>query len=273
MCFMGAESTQNTYQQGSGPDGQRSGTGSGLLAKPAARQSLPSCIVLASPPSIRFWFHDATSMIAQLTGLVDALEDGAVRDRRRRRRVSRAVRLVAHPRGPAAPAWEVAKLLVETHVREDAIQLFGFTDTTERDWFRLLTTVQGVGPRVALSILSALAPRDLIGAIAARDQASLTRAPGVGARLAARLLTELKDKVGTMPSSAGPGVAAPVVRAAGTAGDALSALVNLGYRRPEAQATVARVVDRLGGDAALDTIIRDSLKELATRTGTPRTGL
>src|ERR1700677_2962295 len=172
------------------------------------------------------------------------------------------------PRSPALPRPpQPAKLLVETHVREDAIQLFGFADTTERDWFRLLTTVQGVGPRVALSILSALAPRDLIGAIAARDQASLTRAPGVGARLAARLLTELKDKVGAMPSSAGPGVAVPVARAGGVAGDALSALINLGYRRPEAHAIVARVAERLGANAALDTIIRDSLKELAGRTG------
>jgi Holliday junction DNA helicase RuvA len=204
-------------------------------------------------------------MIAQLTGLVDALEDGhCVVD------VAGVGYLVhassrtlsALPRPP-----EIAKLLVETHVREDAIQLFGFAETTERDWFRLLTTVQGVGPRLALSILSALSPRDLINAIAARDQASLTRAPGVGARVAARLLTELKDKVGGMPSSGGPGITVSTVVPAGAAGDALSALINLGYRRPEAQATVARVVERLGGGAALDTIIRDSLKELASRTG------
>src|ERR1700729_3380026 len=158
-------------------------------------------------------------MIAQLTGVVDALEDGrcvidvaGVGDL-----VHASSRtLAALPRPP-----EIARLLIETHVREDAIQLFGFTDTAERDWFRLLTTVQGVGPRVGLSILSALPPRDLVGAIAARDQGSLTRAPGVGARLAARLLTELKDKVGTIPSSAGPGVAVPVVRPGGTVGDAL----------------------------------------------------
>jgi holliday junction DNA helicase RuvA len=205
-------------------------------------------------------------MIAQLTGLIDALEDGrCVID-------VAGVGYLVHASSRTLAALphppEIAKLLVETHVREDAIQLFGFTDTAERDWFRLLTTVQGVGPRVALSILSALAPRDLIAAIAGRDQASLTRAPGVGARLAARLLTELKDKVGAMPSSPG-GIAIPlpVTRVAGTAGDALSALVNLGYRRPEAQATVARVVERLGDTAALDAIIRDSLKELASRTG------
>ncbi len=208
-------------------------------------------------------------MIAQLTGLVDALEDGrCVIDVAGVGYLVHASSrtLAALPRPP-----EPVKLLVETHVREDAIQLFGFTDTAERDWFRLLTTVQGVGPRVALSIQSALSPRDLIGAIAGRDQASLTRAPGVGARLAARLLTELKDKVGAMPSSGGGlgigAVTLPVVRPAGAAGDALSALINLGYRRPEAQAAVARVMERLGDTAALDAIIRDSLKELAGRAG------
>src|ERR1700676_2396976 len=178
-------------------------------------------------------------MIAQLPGLVDALEDGrcGIDVAGVGYLVHASTRTLAGlPRAP-----EIARLLIETHVREDAIQLFGFAETNERDWFRLLTTVQGVGPRVALSILSALSPRDLIGAIAARDQASLTRAPGVGARLAARLLTELKDKVGAMPSSSGPGIAIPIARPLGTAGDALSALVNLGYRRPEAQAIVARV--------------------------------
>jgi Holliday junction DNA helicase RuvA len=204
-------------------------------------------------------------MIAQLTGLVDALEDGrCVIDVAGVGYLVHASSrtLAALPRPP-----ESVKLLIETHVREDAIQLFGFLDTAERDWFRLLTTVQGVGPRVALSILSALSPRDLIGAIAARDQASLTRAPGVGARLAARLLTELKDKVGGMPSSPGQPIPSALVQQKGAAGDALSALINLGYRRPEAQATVARVVDRLGDNAALDAIIRDSLKELASRAG------
>jgi holliday junction DNA helicase RuvA len=204
-------------------------------------------------------------MIAQLTGLVDTLEDGrCVIDVAGVGYLVHASSrtLAALPRPP-----ETARILIETHVREDAIQLFGFAETGERDWFRLLTTVQGVGPRVALSILSALAPRDLIGAIAARDQASLTRAPGVGARLAARLLTELKDKVGVMPSSPGPVIPAAIERPRGVAGDALSALVNLGYRRPEAQATVARVLDRLGEAAALDAIIRDSLKELAGRSG------
>lgn len=204
-------------------------------------------------------------MIAQLTGRVDALEDGrCVID-------VAGVGYLVHASSrtlaalPQAPA--IAKLLIETHVREDAIQLFGFADTSERDWFRLLTTVQGVGPRVALSILSTLSPRDLIGAIAARDQGSLSRAPGVGARLAARLLTELKDKVGAMPSSPGIAIPSPAAAPVGAAGDAASALVNLGYRAAEARAAVARVVERLGEDAGLDAVIRDALRELAGRAG------
>ena len=121
-------------------------------------------------------------------------------------------------------------------MREDAITLFGFADAAERDWFRLLTTVQGVGARVALGILSALSPRDLVGAIAAGDRASLTRAPGVGAKLAIRLLTELREKAGAMPAAAG--IAGDAAAPAGVAEDALSALVNLGYRRQEAQPAV-----------------------------------
>jgi Holliday junction DNA helicase RuvA len=204
-------------------------------------------------------------MIALLTGRVDALEDGrCVVD-------VNGVGYLVHASSrtlsalPQPPA--TARLLIETQVREDAIQLFGFADSAERDWFRLLTTVQGVGPRVALSILSALSPRDLIAAIAAGDRASLTRASGVGARLAVRLLTELREKAGAMPSSAS-GIGMPATPApAGVAADALSALVNLGYRRPEAQPAVARVVERLGDTAPLDAVIRESLRELAQRVG------
>jgi holliday junction DNA helicase RuvA len=164
---------------------------------------------------------------------------------------------------PSPP--EPAVLLIETLVREDAILLCGFIDPAERDWFRLLTTVQGVGAKVALSVLSALSPRDLVSAIAAGDRASLTRAPGVGARLAVRLLTELRDKAGAMPSA--PGVAAAALtRLPSVADDAVSALVNLGYRRPEVVPVVARVMERAGDAAGLDAVIRDSLKELAQRT-------
>jgi len=199
-------------------------------------------------------------MIAQLTGIVEALEDGSciIDVNGVGYLVHASTRtLAALPTPPAT-----ARLLVETHVREDAILLYGFAEAAERDWFRLLTTVQGVGGRVALSLLSALSPRDLVAAIAAGDRTSLTRAAGVGARLAARLLTELRDKVGAMPA---PAIAVAPAAAPSVAEDAISALVNLGYRRPEAQPAVARTLDRLGEQAALDTVIRDTLRDLAQR--------
>jgi Holliday junction DNA helicase RuvA len=198
-------------------------------------------------------------MIALLTGRIAALEDGAciVDVGGVGYLVHASTRTLAAL--PAAPA--PARLLIETQVREEAITLYGFADPAERDWFRLLTTVQGVGGKVALGVLSALSPRELAAAIAAGDRASLTRAQGVGPRLAVRLLTELRDKAGAMPATAG--LPPPHPGPAGVAEDALSALVNLGYRRPEAQPAVARVLDRLGPDAKLDAVIRDSLKELA----------
>ena len=199
-------------------------------------------------------------MIAKLTGRVEALEDGrCVID------VNGVGYLVhASTRTLAAlPAGSAASLLIEMHVREDAIVLYGFFESAEREWFRLLTTVQGVGAKVALGVLSALSPRDLVAAIQAGDRARLTRAPGVGAKLAVRLLTELREKAGAMPTGPGFSPILPPPVADGVAADALSALVNLGYRRPEAQAALARVLDRLGEDAALDAMIRDGLKELA----------
>jgi Holliday junction DNA helicase RuvA len=200
-------------------------------------------------------------VIAQLTGRVESLEEGrcVIDVNGVGYLVQASTRTLAAL--PAPPAS--ARLLVETQVREDAILLYGFADAAERDWFRLLTTVQGVGGRVALSVLSALSPRDLVSAIAAGDRASLTRAPGVGARLAVRLLTELRDKAGAMPSS--PGLAVAPAGPPGVAEDAVSALINLGYRRAEAQPVVAQVIDRLGDDAGLDVVIRDALKELAQK--------
>jgi Holliday junction DNA helicase RuvA len=207
---------------------------------------------------------DEERVIAQLIGRVEALEEGRciIDVNGVGYLVQASTRtLSALPAPPAA-----ARLLVETHVRDDAILLYGFADAAERDWFRLLTTVQGVGGRVALSVLSALTPRDLVSAIAAGDRASLTRAAGVGARLAVRLLTELRDKAGAMPSA--PGFVAPRIGPPGVVEDAISALVNLGYRRPEAQSVVARTVERLGDTAQLDAVIRDSLKDLAQRAPT-----
>ncbi len=165
-----------------------------------------------------------------------------------------------------APGRE-ATLLIETIVREDAIALYGFLTLAERDWFRILTTVQGVGARVALSLLSTLAPEQLANAIVAQDRASLSRASGVGPKLAARLLTELKDKAaawGAVPGAVrAPATAAgPAESAASVNEDAVSALVNLGYKRPEAFGAIARVASRLGGDARIDTLIREGLREL-----------
>lgn len=200
-------------------------------------------------------------MIAQLTGRIDQLAEGSciVDVNGVGYLVHASTRTLAALPPPPTPA----RLLIETHVREDAILLYGFAEAAERDWFRLLTTVQGVGAKVALSVLSSLSPRDLVSVIAAGDRASLTRAPGVGTKLAVRLLTELRDKAGMMPTS--PGFAASPLRQPGVAEDALSALVNLGYRRPEAQPAVARVIDRLGDGAPLDAVIRDALRELAQR--------
>lgn len=200
-------------------------------------------------------------MIALLTGRVEAIEDGRciVDVGGVGYLVHASTRTLAAM--PAAPAQ--ARLLIETQVREDAITLYGFSESAERDWFRLLTTVQGVGAKVALGVLSALSARDLVSAIAAGDRTALTRVPGVGPKLVLRLLTELRDKAGAMP--AGPAVSAGAPSGGGVAGDALSALANLGYRRLEAEPAVARVLEALGDGAAVDAVIRDSLRELARR--------
>jgi holliday junction DNA helicase RuvA len=158
-----------------------------------------------------------------------------------------------------------ASLLIETHVREDHIHLYGFVDAAERDWFRRLTTVQGVGARLALAILSAVAPEQLGLAILAEDKAALTRADGVGARLATRIVNELRDKVGEVAvaaTSSVPIAAAPDADR-GPAADAVSALVNLGYRRTEAFGAVATAARRLGNGADAGALIRAGLQELA----------
>jgi Holliday junction DNA helicase RuvA len=160
---------------------------------------------------------------------------------------------------------EPASLLVETHVREDHIHLFGFFDQAERDWFGLLSTVQGVGARMALAVLSVLSPADLIQAIAAQDKAALTRASGVGPKLAGRIVAELKDKAGAIAlgpvASTADGVAASGLGAA--AEDALSALCNLGYGRSEALGAVAQASRRLGTGATLESLVREGLRELS----------
>ncbi len=202
-------------------------------------------------------------MIARLKGIVEAIDnDSAVID------VNGVGYLVSCSARTLRDlvAGGPATVLVETIVREDAIALYGFLETAERDWFRILTTVQGVGARVALSILSTLAPEEIARAIAAQDRTTLSRPPGVGPKLAARLATELKDKAaafGITPTAV-RAEGAPVAAPSGSINeDAVSALVNLGYRRVEAFGAVARAAQRLGAEARLDAVIRAGLQELA----------
>ncbi len=200
-------------------------------------------------------------MIAKLRGAIDNIEDGrCIID------VAGVGYLVfastrtlgALPNPPA-----IATLLIETQVREDAISLYGFATSPERDWFRLLTTVQGVGAKVALAILSALSPDQLIAAIARQDKAELTRSPGVGPKLAIRILSELREKAPLMPGGNAAPFPAALPAPKGNVADALSALTNLGYRRSEAEAALAHAIEDTGPDAALDILIRAGLKALA----------
>lgn len=201
-------------------------------------------------------------MIAKLAGLVDGVaEESCIIDVGG---VGYLVFCSARTLRALPRPGEAVKLLVETHVREDHIHLYGFATEAEKRWFGLLQTVQGVGARLALAILSGLGPDDLVQAIGSGDKARLTAAPGVGPKLATRLATELKDKAGQVfaspsaPAAAGGG---PVPGAA--AEDAVSALVNLGYRRAEAFSAVLRVARELGEGATVQKLITAGLKELA----------
>ncbi len=194
-------------------------------------------------------------MIAMLAGVVDqATVDGIVLDVNG---VGYLVFASSRTLTKAPPRGEPLRLLIETQVREDHIHLFGFIDEAEREWFRLLTTVQGVGAKIALGLLSAAAPAQLAAAIAAQDRAVLTEAEGVGPKLAQRILNELKDKVGGV--SLGP-TGTPQK---GATTEAVSALVNLGYARGDAYGAVAAAARQLGAEAPLDALILSGLKELA----------
>ena len=199
-------------------------------------------------------------MIAKLTGLLDSVGDGWLVVETGG--VGYLVRCSARTlREVGAPGGTIS-LLIDTHVREDHIHLYGFSLPEERTWFRLLQTVQGVGARMALGVLDALSTDELVDAILAQDAAMLTRANGVGPKLAKRLAAELKDRIGDIAPAPLAGVAA----AAATddpAGDAVSALVNLGYRRVEAFAAVSRARQSLGAAVEVGALIRESLKELA----------
>lgn len=162
---------------------------------------------------------------------------------------------------------EAAVLAIETLVREDMIRLYGFSEDGEREWFRLLMTVQGVGAKVALAILGILKAGEIANAIALGDKATISRAPGVGKRVAERILSELKDKAPSFATvdsdtiSVSQTVAENV--AARPVAEAVSALTNLGYGQPQASAAVARAMKSAGEDATTETLIRLGLKELA----------
>ncbi len=209
-------------------------------------------------------------MIAKLTGRIDSVStDSVVLDVGG---VGYLVFCSARTIAAVGSASGTVSLPIETHVREDHIHLYGFLDEAERGAFRLLTTVQGVGAKLALAILSVLPADDLAQAIAAGDRAALTSAPGVGPKLAVRILTELKDKAALI--AAPFGVAGALAQAVPTststtsptgaaAADAVSALVNLGYGRSEAYAAVARATRTRGTDVPVETLIRDGLANLA----------
>jgi Holliday junction DNA helicase RuvA len=201
-------------------------------------------------------------VIARLRGRLDSLDEGhVVID------VGGVGYLVACPTRTLAALprpGEAVDLLIETQVRDDSITLYGFESRAERSWFRLLQTVQGVGARVALGILSVLGPDELARAVAAQDKAALARASGVGPRLAARIASELRERPSELPAALGapPSASAPMTLG-GPADDAVSALVNLGYGRSDAHAAVAKAAASLGEQAPLEALIRSGLQELA----------
>ena len=195
-------------------------------------------------------------MIAHLKGRLDSLGiDHAVIDVGG---VGYLVGASAKTLAAIGPVGEAVMLHTEMLVAEDFIRLVGFATASERDWFRLLTGVQGVGARVALAILSALDPADLSRAIASQDKAMVARANGVGPKLAERIVRELKDKIGGIAI----GGATPVA-ASGASGDAVSALLNLGFRPAEASGAVAAAEEELGGGASLDALVRLALRKAA----------
>lgn len=195
-------------------------------------------------------------MIARLTGtLAELTADGAVIEVAG---VGYQLLCSARTLEAIGPVGGEVNLLTELQVREDAWTLFGFGSAGERDTFRALTSVQGVGGRVALAILSVLSPDELTRAVAQGDKAMIGRANGVGPKLAARIANELHGKLGA------PGLAgAPAVPLAGAAQDALSALANLGFKPAEASAAVNAAHDELGEGAILDALVRLALRKAA----------
>lgn len=205
-------------------------------------------------------------MIGKLRGLVDEIgEDSIILDVN-----GVGYHLYCHARTLAClDIASAAEFIVESHVREDHFHLYGFMDKTEREWFRLLTSVQGVGVKMGMSILGTYTPEQLTLALASGDTVMLTRVSGVGPKLAQRLVTELKGKVGKLSTSTiiplTPAKAKGKAQATAPTitEDAISALVNLGYARAEAFSAVANAQAKAGDVPKLDELIRHGLKELA----------
>jgi holliday junction DNA helicase RuvA len=203
-------------------------------------------------------------MIGKLKGIIDSYgEDHVILDVNG---VGYLVHCSARTLQALPSAGAPVALAIETYVREDQIRLFGFLYDGEREWFRLLQTVQGVGTRVALSILGTLTPADLASAIALRDKAMVSRAPGVGPKVAERIVTELKDKAPAY-ADLDPAVirlsgALDERRAPQPVSDAVSALVNLGYGQPQAAAAIAAAARSAGEGADAKSLIRLGLKEI-----------
>lgn len=203
-------------------------------------------------------------MIGKLTGLIDEIgTDFAVIDVGG---VGYVVHCAARVLSALPQPGQRASLFVETQMREDAIKLFGFTTSEEREWFRLLQTVQGVGAKVALSILSTQTIPDLARAVAFEDKAQIGRAQGVGPKLAARIVAELKDKAASIsaPLHITQGAVVNLTRPAGAAAEAVSALVNLGYGQAQASQAIATVVAREGKEMPLQALIREGLRALSS---------
>jgi Holliday junction DNA helicase RuvA len=204
-------------------------------------------------------------MIGKLKGIIDGYgEDHVILDVNG---VGYLVHCSARTLQSLPAQGEPATLSIETHVREDQIRLFGFASNVEREWFRLLQTVQGVGVKVALAVLGTLRPAELASAVAMRDKATIGRTPGVGPKVAERIVTELKDKA---PAYAD--IDPAVIRLSGDVeerrapqpvADAMSALVNLGYGHPQAAAAIAAAARSAGEGAETAQLIRLGLKELA----------
>lgn len=209
-------------------------------------------------------------MIAKLTGILDTVtEESAIIDVAGvgylvfcSSRTLGALSSGALSAGKTGMGKQVS-LSIETHVREDHIHLYGFAEAAERDWFKLLTTVQGVGAKVALAILSALSPQEIADAVMSEDKAMLTRAQGVGARLAVRILAELRDKAASLSVVRRVDFGSPTADEPETAHDAISALVNLGYRRGDAYGAVAHAAQQLGGEATVEALVKAGLRELS----------